>query len=52
MKEKLTAYMETHREELIRDVCRLVRVRSDRGEPKEGAPYGEGPAAALAEALV
>ncbi len=51
MKEKLTAYMETHREELIRDVCRLVRVRSDRGEPKEGAPYGEGPAAALAEAM-
>ncbi len=51
MKEKITAYLNAHREDLIRDVCRLVRVQSDRGEAKEGAPFGEGPLRALNEAL-
>lgn len=51
MKEKITAYMNVHREELVRDVCRLVRIRSDRGEAKEGAPFGEGPLRALNDAM-
>ena len=51
MKQKLTAYMEAHREDLIQDICRLVRIRSDKGEAKPGAPFGEGPAKALAEAM-
>ena len=51
MKEKITAYMNAHREELVRDVCRLVRIKSDRGEAKEGAPFGEGPLRALNDAM-
>ena len=51
MKEKITAYMNVHREELVRDVCRLVRIKSDRGEAKEGAPFGEGPLRALNDAM-
>ena len=41
MKQKLTAYMEDHREDLIEDICRLVRIRSDKGEAKPGAPLGK-----------
>lgn len=47
----LDTYFETHREELIRDICRLVAIPSERGEAKPGMPYGEGPAKALAEGI-
>ena len=50
-KQQLDAYFEAHREEMVRDICRLVRIRSDRSDPKPGMPYGEGPAKALAEAM-
>jgi len=50
-REKIDAYFEAHREELVRDICRLIAIKSVRGEPKEGRPFGEGPAKALEEAL-
>ena len=36
---------------LLEGLSRLVSIRSVRGEPAPGAPFGPGPAAALAEAL-
>lgn len=48
---RVTAYVAAHKEELIADICRMVRIRSDRGEAKPSMPYGEGPARALRELL-
>ena len=47
-KEKLDAWIDAHREEMIEDLKTLVRINSIRGEAKEGMPYGEGPAAVIA----
>ena len=48
---KLDAYLEAHQEEMVRDICRLVKIPSQRGEAKPGAPFGEGPLNALKEAI-
>ncbi len=49
--EKISAWVDARREDYLRDVGRLVAIRSVGGEAKEGMPFGEGPAAALAEAV-
>lgn len=49
--EKIKAWTEAHREEFLEDVKKLVRIPSDRQEPKPGMPFGEGPDKALKEAL-
>lgn len=51
MKEKIQNWLADHREEMIRDISDLVRVNSEKMPAKEGMPYGEGPAQALALAL-
>ncbi len=51
IQEKISRWVEDRREEYLRDVSRLVAIRSVGGEGKEGMPFGEGPAAALKEAL-
>lgn len=51
LKEQLKAYMESHRQEMIDDISALVAIKSDRGETAPGAPFGEGPAAALDKAM-
>ena len=48
---RINAWFAEHEEELLRDVGRLVRIRSVKGAPEEGKPFGPGPAAALDEAL-
>ncbi len=50
-KQRIDEYFERHRDEMIKDICRLINVKSVRGEPRSGMPFGEGPAAALDEAL-
>ena len=50
-REKIEAYFEEHREEMIRDIMDLVKIRSVQEEEKPGKPYGDGPAAALDAAL-
>ncbi len=50
-KQKIDAYFEKHRDEMVKNICRLINIKSVRGEPQNGMPFGEGPAAALAEAL-
>jgi len=51
--KEIAAYFDdpAHRKELIDAIGRLVAVKSVRGEPEEGAPYGPGPRAALDEAI-
>lgn len=50
-KDQISAWAEAHRAELVEDIKRLVRIRSDREDPLPGKPYGEGPAAVLKDAL-
>lgn len=50
-KDKIEEYFNIHKDEMLNDICSMIRIRSDRGEPKEGMPFGEGPAKALEEAL-
>ena len=51
--EKINAYFDTPeaRETLVKAISRLVKINSVRGETQPGKPFGEGPAAALAEGL-
>ena len=51
IQEKISSWVDSRRADYLRDVSRLVAIRSVSGEEKEGMPFGEGPAAALAEAL-
>ncbi len=51
IKEKIDAWVEAHSEDFVRDVSRLVAIDSTRGEAAPGAPFGQGPAAALQEML-
>ena len=48
--QKIAGWVEDHREALLEDLRTLCRIRSVAGEPGENAPYGEGPARALARA--
>lgn len=50
-KEKISAWVEAHRDELIADTMKLIRIQSDREDPLPGKPYGEGPAKVLDAAL-
>ena len=47
MKEKIHALTE----EMLENMGRLVAIDSQLGTPKEGKPFGEGPAKALEEGL-
>lgn len=49
--QQIEAYFADKEPVLIDAVSRLVSIRSVRGEPAPGAPFGPGPAAALEEAL-
>ncbi len=51
MQEKISRWVDAQRDNYLRDVARLVAIRSVGSEGKEGMPFGEGPAKALAEAL-
>ena len=45
------AFVAENRENVVRDIKRLVDVPSVEGKPEEGKPFGPGPAAVLAEGL-
>lgn len=49
-KQQLEQWFSSHKQEMVDDICRLIRIESVRGEAQPGMPYGPGPAAALAEA--
>lgn len=49
-REKIDAYIESKKEEMIQDMMDLCQIDSQKTAAKEGMPYGEGPAKALAAA--
>lgn len=51
VKEKIEAYIDAHRQEMVEDICTLCRINSEKMPGKPGMPYGEGAFKALAEAL-
>lgn len=50
-REKIEAWFADKEQAMLHDLALLVSVRSVKGEPEEGKPYGPGPAQALDEAL-
>ena len=48
---KIDQWMEMHREELVRDICRLVRIPSISNPQEEIKPFGKGCKKALEEML-
>ncbi len=50
-KKVLSDYFNRHRQEMVEDICRLVRIESVSDTPQAGMPYGVGPAAALNTAM-
>ena len=51
VESRISRWVEEHREAYLRDVSRLVAIRSVSGPAMPGKPFGEGPAAALEEAM-
>jgi succinyl-diaminopimelate desuccinylase len=49
--ERIVAWAESHRDELLEDLKTLCRIPSVAGSPAENAPYGPGPAQALEAAM-
>lgn len=50
-KEKIEAYIEAHKQEMLDDICELCRINSERMEAEEDMPFGPGPAECLDAAL-
>ena len=49
--ENIEKFVQENKDAMFRDIGRLVAVNSVMGESEEGAPFGRGPADALALAL-
>ena len=50
-KKQIEEYFNLHKDEMLEDICKIIRIKSDRQEPKEGVPFGEGVVKVLKEAL-
>lgn len=50
-KEKIEEYIDSHRQEMLEDICRLCRINSERSKPCKDAPFGKGVRQVLEEAL-
>ena len=50
-RKELEAYIDSHTQEMVEDICKLCRINSEKMPAKEGMPYGEGAARALKAAL-
>ena len=49
--KEITEWIDAHKEEMLEDIKKLIRIQSDREEPLPDMPFGAGPARALEEAL-
>lgn len=45
--QKIDAAIEAYEPTLVKDIIRLVNIKSVKGSPLPGAPFGEGPRAVL-----
>ena len=48
-REKIEAYFADKQDQILADIDRLIRIKSEREEAKPGMPFGEGPYRALME---
>lgn len=51
LNQKIDAFMEANKEQMLQDIAELVAINSVEAQPAEGAPFGQGPRAALDKAL-
>ncbi len=51
MKDLITKYIDSQKENFLKDLKGLVDIKSVREAPEDGMPFGKGPAKALAEAV-
>ena len=49
-REKIDAYIDSKKDEMIEDLKMLVRINSQRGRTEKGKPFGDGPAKVVAAA--
>ncbi|MGL6220854.1 MAG: Sapep family Mn(2+)-dependent dipeptidase, partial [Lacrimispora sphenoides] len=50
-RKEIEEYIESHKQEMIEDICTLCRINSEKMPYREGMPYGPGAFEALNEAL-
>ncbi|WP_195416030.1 dipeptidase PepV [Enterocloster citroniae] len=50
-RKEIEGFIDSHREDMIEDICRLCRINSEKTPYTEGKPYGEGTFEALQAAL-
>lgn len=50
-REKIDAYIDAHKQEMLDDICELCRINSEKMPYEEGMPFGPGPAECLDAAL-
>ena len=50
-RKEIEGFIDSHREDMIEDICRLCRINSEKMPYTEGKPYGEGTFEALQAAL-
>ena len=50
-KALIDEYFSKNKDAMLNDICKMIRIKSDRQEAKEGMPFGEGVVRALEEAL-
>lgn len=49
--KQISDYIDSQKDNMLKDIARLVNIPSVKGTPKDGCPFGEMPAKALSEAL-
>ena len=42
-RKEIEGFIDSHRDEMIEDICALCRINSEKMPYVEGKPYGEGP---------
>ncbi len=50
-KDRIEAYIDAHRQEMVEDICTLCRINSEKMPYKTGKPFGEGTFQVLSKAL-
>lgn len=50
-KKQIEEYIDSHKQQMVDDICLLCRINSEKSAYQEGKPYGDGPSRALAVAL-
>lgn len=50
-KTLIDEYFNKNKDDMLSDICKVIRIKSDRQEAKEGMPFGEGVVKALEEVL-